>query len=101
MGKKRKKRKTSKSKIRIFLALIVFGTVTTILGYNLFTNIVSISKMKEEKKVLEEQIVAIEEEKEELETDIKKLNDPDYIGKYVREKYNYSKDGELILRIDE
>ena len=33
--------------------------------------------------------------------DIKKLNDPDYITKYVREKYLYSKDGEIILRIDE
>ena len=38
--------------------------------------------------------------KEELELDIRKLEDPDYIAKYVREKYFYSKDGELILRMD-
>ena len=42
----------------------------------------------------------LQEEKESLETDILKLKDPDYIAKYVREKYFYSKDGELILRLD-
>ena len=36
-----------------------------------------------------------------LEGDILKLEDSNYIGKYVREKYFYSKDGELILRIEE
>ena len=39
-------------------------------------------------------------EKESLETDILKLEDPDYIAKYVREKYFYSKDGEVILRLE-
>ena len=41
-----------------------------------------------------------EEEKEVLEGDILRLNDPEYIAKYVREKYFYSKDGEFILRLD-
>ena len=31
--------------------------------------------------------------------DIKKLNDPDYVARYAREKYLYSKNGELIIRI--
>jgi cell division protein FtsB len=30
-----------------------------------------------------------------------KLEDPDYIAKYVREKYFYSKEGEVILRIED
>ena len=50
---------------------------------------------------LQDKIVDLEKEKEVLETDILKLKDPDYIAKYVREKYFYSKDGELILKIDE
>lgn len=99
MGKKRK-RKTSKSKIRIFVSLIVFGSVTVALAYNCFTNIVKIQEMKNEKKELETQLVNLQEEKEVLETDILKLENPDYIAKYVREKYFYSKDGELILRLD-
>ena len=57
--------------------------------------------MKVEKKQLEEKITLLEKEKDVLESDILKLKDPDYIAKYVREKYLYSKDGEVILRMDE
>jgi len=97
---KKKKRKTSGRKIRIFLAVVVFSTITAILGYNLFNNIVIINRMNIEKKELEDKIVTLKKEKEVLESDILKLNDKDYIGKYVREKYLYSKDGEVILRIN-
>lgn len=99
MGKKRR-RKASKSKIRIFVSLIVFGSVTAALGYNCLTNIIKIQEMQDEKKELQTRLVSLKEEKEVLETDILKLEDPDYIAKYVREKYFYSKDGELILRLD-
>ena len=57
--------------------------------------------MKNEKVELKKKIETLEKEKKVLETDILKLNDPDYIAKYVREKYFYSKEGELILRIDD
>ena len=99
MGKK-KKRKASKSKIRVFVTFIVFVFITAMLGYNCYGTISKIQEMKKEKKNLENQLVVLEEEKETLETDIMKLEDPDYIAKYVREKYFYSKDGELILRLD-
>ena len=96
----KKKRKASKYNIRFFFALLVFGGIITALGYNLFTNINNIKEMKATKKELQNKIVALEQEKEVLESDILKLKDPDYIAKYVREKYYYSKDGEVILRID-
>ena len=99
MSKKRK-RKASKSKIRIFISLIVFGSVISALGYNCLNNIIKIQKMKDEKDKLQEKLVSLQEEKESLETDILKLEDPDYIAKYVREKYFYSKDGEVILRLE-
>ena len=99
MGKK-KKRKASKSKIRVFLLIIAFIFVAGVLGYNCFDTVVKIQQLKKEKKDLESQLVTLKEEKEVLENDIMKLEDPDYIAKYVREKYFYSKDGELILRLD-
>lgn len=100
MGKKKRK-KSFKLKIRFFLALIVFGTVTLALSYNCLSNILKIQDLKNKKNNMEEELVSLQEEKEILETDILKLKDPEYIAKYVREKYFYSKDGELILRIDE
>ncbi len=98
MAKKRKK--ASKHKIRFFFAFLVFTGITAVLGYNLFSNVMAINKMKIEKKELKDKIAALQEEKKILETDIKKLEDADYIAKYVREKYFYSKEGELILRMD-
>ena len=97
---KKKKRRASKSKIRIFISLVVFMFVTAALGYDCLNNILKIQGMKKEKKDLEEKLVTLQEEKESLESDILRLEDPDYIAKYVREKYFYSKDGELILRLD-
>ena len=92
---KRKRRKSLFNKIRFLLAFLVFGGITSI------CNIKSINEMKNEKKNLQDKIVKLEKEKEVLETDILKLKDPDYIAKYVREKYYYSKDGEVILRMDD
>lgn len=101
MRKNTKKKKIVRSKIRIFMSVLVFGFITLSLGYNLFNNVIKISKMKNEKVLLNKKYDNLAQEKENLELDILKLKDPDYIAKYVREKYFYSKDGELILRIDE
>ena len=98
---KKRRKKASKHKIRMFLAFIIFGGITSVLGFNLFTNIMSINRLNNEKTDLKEKIVKLEKEKKTLETDIMKLENPDYIAKYVREKYYYSKDGEVILRIDD
>lgn len=100
MAKKKRKRKASKSKLRILFCLIIFSCITGMLGYDCFNNIKKINEMKKEKKSLQNELVVLQEEKEILETDILRLKDPDYIAKYVREKYFYSKDGELILRLD-
>ena len=100
MAKKKRKRKASKSKLRIFICLIIFASITGTLAYDCISNIRKINEMKKEKKNLQEELVVLQEEKEILETDILRLKDPDYIAKYVREKYFYSKDGEFILRLD-
>ena len=53
----------------------------------------------QEKKQLEKKLVKMKEKEEALKVDADKLQDPDYIARYAREKYLYSKDGEFILKI--
>ena len=53
----------------------------------------------QEKKELEKELTALKEKEEELQVDANKLQNPDYIARYAREKYLYSKDGEYILQI--
>lgn len=95
----KKKKKISKRKVRFLFAFIVFVGITSVLGYNLFSNILNIRDMEIQKRELNDKIASLQEEKKTLESDIKKLENSDYIAKYVREKYFYSKEGELILRL--
>ena len=95
----------NKSKIKakrrmLFLGLtsiiVIFVTTFTIGKYW-----VEIFEKYHEKKKLEADLVKLQEKEEELKVDANKLQDPDYIGRYAREKYLYSKDGEYILQIPE
>ena len=53
----------------------------------------------QEKKELTKKLVKLKEKEASLKVDANKLQNSDYIARYAREKYLYSKDGELILRI--
>lgn len=98
---KKKKKNTLKSKVRIFISLVVFGSITASLLYNCAYNVMKIFELKQEELRLKEEQITLDSEHDILEKDIQRLNDKNYIAKYVREKYLYSKDGELILRIDD
>lgn len=53
----------------------------------------------QEARILEEKMADLDEKEADLNNEIKKLQDSDYLARYAREKYFYSKDGELIIRI--
>jgi cell division protein FtsB len=36
-----------------------------------------------------------------LKEEINRLQDPEYMAKYAREKYLYSKNGEIIIKIED
>ena len=96
---KKKKKSNKKAKIRIFLFFMIFGSVTLYLSYNFFSNVSKIMEIKKDKQLLEDKLASLQDEEDELNSDIKKLEDPEYVARYAREKYMYSKDGELIIRI--
>ena len=98
---KRKKKYTAKTKGRMFVIFIFFGTIIITLGYTLFSNLQQINILMIEKKNLIKERADLKDKQESLEADIERLSDPEYIARYAREKYFYSKDGELILRIDD
>ena len=96
-----RKNSKKKSKRRIFILgfssiFIIVATTFTIGKYW-----VEIFEKYQEKKELEKELTALKEKEEELTVDANKLQNPDYIARYAREKYLYSKDGEYILQIPE
>jgi len=96
---KKKKKFGKRAKSRLFFAFILFGSVISMLSYKFFYNIKQINDIKEEKISLNNKLSELKDEEKILESDIQKLKDPSYVAKYAREKYLYSKDGELIIRL--
>ncbi|MGN1341871.1 MAG: septum formation initiator family protein [Bacilli bacterium] len=94
-----KKKSNVKAKRRIFLFFIVFGAIIGSLSYSFFSNVGKMIEINNEKHELQNKLVSLKDEEEVLNSDIKKLEDPEYVARYAREKYLYSKDGELIIRI--
>ena len=95
------KRKVKKARVRIFLflpvCLLILGAIFVMVG-NYW---VKIYAKYQEKAILEQEIVALKEKEEELKVEVDRLEDPDYVARFAREKYMYSKDGEIILRLPE
>ena len=93
------KKRNKKIKIRMFLFFVIFGTIIGSLSYNFISNVNKIITIKKEKQALRDKLLDLKVDEEGLYSDIKKLEDPEYVARYAREKYMYSKDGELIIRI--
>ena len=90
---KKKKDKTIRN-LLIFVVLFLIILVATV-----FNDILIIKSNKEETKEYSELYENLLEEEASLNSEVIKLQDPDYIARYAREKFMYTKDGELILKI--
>lgn len=99
MAKKRKISKASKRR------LVIFGTISLAIIIYFFisfgTYIFKIANLTNEKRNLEKELVEKKESEEELNNEIDRLKDPDYLARYARENYSYSKDGEYIIKIED
>lgn len=98
---KKHRRYTIKTTGRMVVIFIFFGIIISTLGYTLFHNLYRVNELKKDLKELEKEKISLVEEEEAFNADIKRLSDPEYIARYAREKYFYSRDGELILRFED
>lgn len=80
----------------LMMAVVMF---VIILISTVFSDIVQIYNNEKESKILEKRRTDLLEEEASLNSEVIKLQDPDYIARYAREKYLYTKDGEKILTI--
>ncbi len=96
MAKQKKKKKLGPILLSFISLIVIVCTTYTIGKYW-----VDIYSKYKEKKDLENELATLKDKEEELKVDVNKLQDSDYIARYAREKYYYSKDGEYILKIPE
>ena len=62
----------------------------------LFSSARNVLQRQDEIAVLEKQKKAVEKEKAELQNEVELLNDEDYVARYARENYIFSRDGEQV-----
>lgn len=94
------KESSKKDKRRIFLLVLILIPLLVFFVTNMFNYWSQIYKNIKERKNLEINYKEILQEEEDLKNEITKLQDPEYVARYAREKYLYSKDGEIIIKID-
>ncbi len=95
------KKLSRKTKGRIFfVSIFTIGIIVAIL-YNVFSVWNKILELKNQKNFLTKELAKMQDEEQYLKGEVEKLKDPDYIARYAREKYLFSKDGEFTIKIPE
>lgn len=95
------KAKRKKKKLGPILLLCLSFAVIIFTTFTIFKYWTMIYSKYQENGQLKKELAALKDKEEELSSDVSKLQDSDYVARYAREKYYYSKDGELILKIPE
>lgn len=91
--------KSTKRRLSIF-GLLSMGCIFYFLfclGYELY----QVHKLEVQKIELKEEYNNLKKDAKKLQLQIDELNNPEYLAKYARENYSYSKEGEYIIKLNE
>lgn len=95
------KNMSQKTKFRVTFLMLCSIIAVVLFVSQTFSYVSVINKNKKEILALEKSYNDALAEEEELKEQINKLQDPEYMAKYAREKYLYSKDDEIVIRLEE
>ncbi len=92
---------SQKTKFRVTFLLLGFIISSVLFVSSIFSYATQIIRTKQEIKELNLAYTESLEQEDILNDEINKLKDPEYLAKYAREKYLYSKDDEIIIKIED
>ena len=96
MTKKKNKRKKTR---RIIIATILCLIINVYVIYSVGSIFKEVHQKKAESKELTTELSDLKDEEDVLKSEVNKLKDPVYVGKYAREKFLYSGNDEFIIRM--
>ena len=96
-----KNKKPKNNGNHIFILIVALIILVVVMGMSVSKVIFQIYDKYNEASELEVRLADLKDNEEKLESEINRLQDPEYLARYAREKYFYSKDNELIIRIPE
>ena len=94
-----KKRKKESNRYRYLVPLFSCVILVIALISTIINDWMQVVRNRNEIKEVNIKYEELKEEEASLNVEVAKLKDPDYIARYAREKYMYSKPGEIILRM--
>ncbi|EAG7813283.1 septum formation initiator family protein [Listeria monocytogenes] len=100
MKKTRSRRRIALFRRLAFMA-IIFAVVGGLLTITYTKQVLTLKEKKEKQVQVDKKMVAMKDEQDSLNEQIKKLHNDDYIAKLARSEYYLSKDGEIIFNITE
>lgn len=96
---KKRVRKSTKHRLFILIPVTLVVIIYTLTSFSYY--VYKIYSLKREEQELLNELEVLKEEEDNLQTDIEKFQNPDYLARYARENYHYSKDGELVIQTKE
>lgn len=93
------KKVSRKAKRRITILTFLLIALIVGLGASFFSTWTTILENKKQTTKLQNEYNELLEKETALKSEVTKLQDPNYVARYAREKYLYSKNGEIIIRI--
>ena len=97
----RKRKQKRHMRRRIVGILVISGFFVSGFAINIWSNTQTISQMEQEKKEAQNELKLVEKEQENLNNQIKKLEDEDYVAKVARSQYYLSEENEIIFSLPE
>ncbi len=91
---------TRKQKRRLLFISLTIVLLLTYLGSSIYQDVTKIYKNRKEVAELTNKYETLLADQKKLSSEVAKMQDPEYVVRYAKEKYLYSTDNELIIRFD-
>lgn len=95
------RRKSKKEKRRLFLITFLIVSLSAFLIKSVFSDWVQIMRNNKEIHTLNTQKKILLDDEASLKAEVTKLENPEYVARYAREKFLYSMPDEIIIRVNE
>ena len=89
---------TKKEKRRLTLFILIFIFIITFMCINIFPDWLKIIENRNELALLELDYEELLNTEESLKAEVEKLKNPEYVERYAKEKFLYTKPNEIIIR---
>lgn len=89
---------TKKQRRRLTLFFVIFIFIIAFMCINILPDWMKIISNNKEIANLENSYEDLLDDEEALKAEVQKLKNPEYVERYAKEKYLYTKDNEIIIR---